>query len=62
MHPAPFLPKNCFEPFSQADSSINRRKGGHRPRFKYSQRLARGLDGEIKGQKYARKGNQAFSF
>jgi two-component system, sensor histidine kinase LadS len=59
---AAHLPK-LFEPFSQADNSINRRKGGTGLGLSISQRLANGLDGEIKVKSTPRKGtNVSFSF
>jgi signal transduction histidine kinase/CheY-like chemotaxis protein len=50
-----------FEPFSQADNSINRREGGAGLSLGISQRLAHGLDGEIKVKSTPRKGT-IFSF
>jgi len=58
---APAHLAKLFEPFSQADSSINRRKGGTGLGLSISQRLARGLDGEIKVKSTPRKGT-SFSF
>jgi signal transduction histidine kinase/DNA-binding response OmpR family regulator len=59
---AAHIPK-LFESFSQADSSINRRKGGTGLGLSISQRLAHGLDGEIKVKSTPRKGtNFSFTF
>jgi two-component system, sensor histidine kinase LadS len=54
--PATQLDK-LFEPFTQADSSINRRKGGTGLGLSISQRLARGLNGDIKVKSIPRKGS-----
>lgn len=46
-----------FQPFTQADSSINRRKGGTGLGLSISQRLARGLGGDIQVESIPRKGS-----
>ena len=48
---------NLFEPFTQADNSINRRKGGTGLGLSISQRLARGLGGDIQVDSLPRKGS-----
>ena len=49
--------KQLFQPFAQADSSINRRKGGTGLGLSISQRLARGLGGDIQVDSVPRKGS-----